>query len=430
MRKFLKFCFIAVLYFVICSCAKTPQNNVFLDYGKPAIYPSPFALWQTIIGGTKDDAVKDVFCYDGFIYIIGESNSYDCNFTSAISGQKIFLGKIGFDGQLKNIWFFAASNKQNSFVKSVIVGDYLFVLCECALKTKSAVLFKINLNSGQSSYRVLGSGLLDEYALDLIYRDNKLYIIGQNFDSVYDTRNLFIEQLDINLNQKNYQRIVKSSDLKYIGCIQTQDSINIWINAVAIEYSYPVMIDIGKSQYIYYNFENPMLSYRLMDAASLGGKTLLIFAEENKDNNVAYCFFEDGKFQNLRHISKNNILSARIMPCQDYATVFLNSQKPSCYLIDEKHIVREKNLNQELASPYKYFKNQYITAALGQDNNNQKLIITSNYNIKIMDLAVADKITAFWIEKDYLIIVSNIKGIKDDMDIKVMLLKTMPYYFS
>lgn len=99
-------------------------------------------------------------------------------------------------------------------------------------------------------------------------------------------------------------------------------------------------------------------------------------------------------------------------------------------MIDEKHIVREKNLNQELASPYKYFKNQYITAALGQDNNNQKLIITSNYNIKIMDLAVADKITAFWIEKDYLIIVSNIKGIKDDMDIKVMLLKTMPYYFS
>src|SRR5690606_6312446 len=177
--------------------------------------------------------------------------------------------------------------------------------------------------------------------------------------------------------------------------------IHIWINAVAIKYSYPVMIDITKSQYVYHNLENPMLAYRLLDVASLGDKALLIFAKETQDNTAAYCFFENGKFQNLRHLSKDNIISARIIPNQNYATVFFNSQKPSYYLIDDKHIAWLKNLNQELVAPYQYFKNQYITAALSQDNNNQKLIITNNYNIKIMDLKVTDKIMAFCIEKDY-----------------------------
>ena len=430
MQRFLKLHLVVVflLCFMMCACTKTPQDNINLDYGKPMVFPYPSTLWQTTIGGSQDDYVKDVFCYDGFIYIIGETNSYDINFTATKLSQKLFLGRLDWDGQIKDIWTFAASDKQNSIIKSIIIDEYLFVLSECALNTKSVALLKVNLKNGQAKTKVLGSSILDEDALDLIHHNNKIYVIGQNFERNLDSRNLFVEQVDFDLNQQNYQRIVRSSDLKYIGCVKTKDAVNIWINAVAIKDSYPVMIDITNNEYIYHNFEKPLKAYRLLDAKPLGNKTLLIFAQESQNNKAVYCFFENGKFQNIRHISKDNIISGKIIPNNNYATVFLDSQSPNYYLVNENFVALIKNLNQEPDSEYKNFEPN-ISALLCMENNRQKIIIMKDYNTKIINLEILENITAFWIEKDYIIAVSNTQNPQNATDIKVMLIKAMPYQF-
>lgn len=430
MQRFLKLHLVVVflLCFMMCACTKTPQDNINLDYGKPMVFPYPSTLWQTTIGGSQDDYVKDVFCYDGFIYIIGETNSYDINFTATKLSQKLFLGRLDWDGQIKDIWTFAASDKQNSIIKSIIIDEYLFVLSECALNTKSVALHKVNLKNGQAKTKVLGSSILDEDALDLIHHNNKIYVIGQNFERSLDSRNLFVEQVDFDLNQQNYQRIVRSSDLKYIGCVKTKDAVNIWINAVAIKDSYPVMIDITNNEYIYHNFEKPLKAYRLLDAKPLGNKTLLIFAQESQNNKAVYCFFENGKFQNIRHISKDNIISGKIIPNNNYATVFLDSQSPNYYLVNENFVALIKNLNQEPDSEYKNFEPN-ISALLCMENNRQKIIIMKDYNTKIINLEILENITAFWIEKDYIIAVSNTQNPQNATDIKVMLIKAMPYQF-
>lgn len=416
MRKVISI-FLLFLLSILCACQK-PMDKININYGKPVIYPYPSALWQTTIGGTKDDFVKDVFCYDGLIYIIGESNSSDINFTSAPGGQKLFLGRLDFDGQIKNIWAFAAA-QQNRFVKSLIIDDYLYVLAEGKFAVKSLVIYKVNLKSGQAYYRVLGSELLDEDALDIAAYNDRLYIIGQSVEQ--NVRRLFIEQVDLNLNQNNFQRFVKGADLKYINCVKSKNGLNVWLNAVSIEYSYPVMIDISGKEYIYHNFENPLLGHRLLDAKGLGDKTLLVFAKE-KQNAAAYCFFENGEFGSLKTILKEDIISCNIISGDDYATVFLNSHNPEYYLINEMFFANINNLNYDLIS-YKSFEDKKIAAALAQRGGKLCLLLMRDYNLKLLNLET-ENIVSFWIENDYLIAVSNHAS-----DIKVTLIKALPYQF-
>ncbi|HEY8423765.1 MAG TPA: hypothetical protein VIL23_03285 [Clostridia bacterium] len=419
---------IVVLFiFILGGCHKPSAQTRFPAYGAPVFYPYPSVIWQTTAGGSKDDYVKDVFCRGGYIYILGESNSYDINFTSAKSGQKLFLGRLDLSGEIKNIWTFAAADKQNSYIKSILIDDYLYVLGECGLDTKTVVLYKVDINNGQAFYKTLGSKIFDEDALDLIHYKNKLYVIGQNLEHYYNNRGIFIEQLDLNLNQQNFQRFLRSADLKYIGSVITQDAVNIWINAVAINNSYPVMIDISGKEYVYHNFENPFYSYRLLDAKPQGEKTLLIFAKENQNNAAAYCFFENGKFGSIMHIQKDNVISGKILPCQDYAAAYLDSDSPSFYIISDKYISQLKNLNHDFEGLYKNFGQ--MTAAIGKRNDKQYLIIIKNSGAKVLNLEISERISAFWIEKDYLIAVSNKKN-KDTSDIIITLIKAMPYQFA
>jgi hypothetical protein len=407
--------------FLCClgACQK-PLDKINMDYGKPVIYPYPSALWQTTIGGTKDDYVKDVFCCGGYIYIIGESNSSDINFTSAVFGQKLFLGRLDFNGQLKNIWTFAAA-EQNRLVKSLIIDDYLYILAEGKFTVKSAVIYKVNLKNGQAFYRVLGSELFDEDALDLAAFEGKLYVIGQNSEYFNNDRHIFIEQLDLNLNPQNFQRFVRGADLTYINWVKTKDGLNVWLNAVSIEYSYPVMIDIGGNEYIYHNYENPFLKYKLLDAKALGDKTLLVFLKE-KQNTAAYCFFENGEFESLRSVLKEDTANAELIPNRDYAAVFLNSQNPDYYLVSENFFVNLKNIDYDFIS-YKCFEDEKITVALTRRGGKQSLLIMKDYGFRILNLETP-AIISFWIENDYIITASN-----QASDIKVTLLNALPYQF-
>ncbi|HEY8443743.1 MAG TPA: hypothetical protein VIL24_02985 [Clostridia bacterium] len=416
-----RFVLVVSLCLVLCACQKDAGRKVNLDYGKPVFYPYPSAVWRLVLGGTKDDYVKDIFCYDGYIYIIGESNSSDINFTSAIFGQKLFLGRLDFNGEIKNIWSFAASSK-NRYVKSLIIDECLYVLAECELDTKSAVIYKVNLNTGQAVYKVLGSRLLEEDALDLIADGNKLYVVGQNVERYYNVRNLFIEQLDLNLKQQNFQRFVRGADLKYIGCVKNNDRLNVWVSAVAIEHSYPVMIDLTDSEYVYHNFERPFLGHKLLDAKALGDKTLLVFAKENQ-NSAAYCFFENGEFGALKSILKEDAANGKIIPNGDCSAVFLDAQNPSYYFVSEKYFAVINNINADLLS-YKCFEDKKIAAALAKQGGRQCLLLFKDYDLKILYLETPENLTSFWIEEDYLITAGN-----GDSDIIITLTKALPYQF-
>lgn len=424
---------ITALFFIFCTvffiaCSVRNSDNKLVIFGTPSYSLSPLSDIKTILGGSKDDNVCEVLNYQDYIYVLGETQSNDGSFTSSSGGHKLFLTVLDNKGQFLKCLVFGVSETKNTFLKAKIINDCVFVLSDCSLQTESVTIYKINPQTNSIKHKVTGSLLMDENGLDIIEWNGSLFVIGQNYDYTTSCKNLFITRLDQKLNQKYYERIIRPADLTYIGTDSSSDSLKVWVNAIAITYSYPAMIDISKDNYIYNNFQNELMAFRLLNVTVINNKSLLILSDEGKNNMAAYVFYSSNSFEKINYMATDNIINAQSVAKDNYALVYLSGKISEYYIISKGIYFVQDNLNKSIITPYKYLKINTGVIMLTKDYDKYKLLYFDRYNIKIIDLNITDSINAFCVYKDYLITANNYYA-KKSQDIMVYFSKIMPYYF-
>ncbi len=427
MKILIKKYLIIILCIAFCflsACSSRNVEKAFVLYGTPTYSLSPIIHIQTILGGSNDDYVFEVLYCDNYIYVIGETNSNDGSFTSSSDGHKLFLAVLNNKGQFLKCLTFGKSNTKNKYVKAKVINTYIYVLSDCSLETQSVVLYKIDLNNNSVHNTVLGSLLVDENALDLIEWKDSIFVIGQAYDNTSSCKSLFITRLDYSLKQKHYERIIRAADLTYIGTESSSNSLKVWINAVAISYSYPAMIDISKDNYVYNNFESQLLSYRLLNIASINDNVLLVLSNEKLNNSAAYVFYCSNSFEKINNLDIENITHAKIAPIKDNALVSFYGRTSLYYLINKDVKLPQNELSKKNATCEKSLSISTGTLIMTKNNNCYELLYINKLKTKIMNLGNYDNINSFCVFKDFLIIASNEKN-----DIKISFSKIMPYYF-
>ena len=417
----------AVLFNFSCS-AKNPKNS-FTFFGTPSYGLSPLIDTQTVLGGSKKDFVGEILAHNDYIYVLGETQSNDGTFTSSSGGHKLFLSVLNNKGQFLKCMVFGISKIKNTFLKAKIINDFMYILSDCTLETESVAVYKINPQTDSIQHTVTGSLLTDENGLDLIEWKDSIFVIGQSYDYITSCKSLFITRLDQKLNQKHYERIIRPADLTYIGTENSSDCLKVWVNAIAITYSYPAMIDISKDNYIYNNFQNELLTFRLLNVSTINNKALLILCNEDRNNTAAYVFYSLKGFEKINYIAIDNITNAKVIADKDYALVYLFGKISAYYIITKDMYFPQNNLNKNITTPNKSLKVNFGALMLTQNNNKYELIFFYRQKIKIIELTSIDNINALCVYQDYLITASDYKA-KKSQDIKVYFSKIMPYYFN
>lgn len=414
-------------FLVACSSAN-PKNSIII-YGTPSYSLSPLIDIQTILGGSKDENIVEILTCDDYIYVIGETNSNDGNFSSSPGGQKLFLAVIDSKGQLKKSLVFGVSNIKNTFIKAKNINNSVYILSDCSLDTQSVAVYKIIPKTNEIYHTITESVLIDENGLDLIEWKESIYIIGQSYDYATSCKSLFITRFDHNLNKKHYERILRPADLTYIGTESSSDFLKVWVNAIAITYSYPAMIDISKDNYVYNNFQNELYAYRLLDVASVNNNALLILSNENRNNAAAFVYYSSLGFSKVNHIAIDNVNNAKIITDENYALVYFGGNTPIYYIIYQNMNYPISTLNKTLLAPYKFLNIKKGVLILSKESNQKQLLYLRNQKINIADLSIIKDINAFCIFNDYFISACNYQN-KNSKDIKVHFSKIMPYYFN
>lgn len=414
--------------FFNCSCSSITLNNGFMIFGTPSYALSPLIDIQTILGGSKDDYVCEILAHNEYIYVIGETQSNDGSFTSSSGGHKLFLAVLNNNGQFLKCLIFGISKTKNTFLKAKIINDFVYVLSDCSLETESVVVYKINLQTDSIKNIVTGSLLTDENGLDLIEWKDSIFIIGQSYDYTTSCKSLFITRLDQKLNQKHYERIIRPADLTYIGTENSSDCLKVWVNAIAITYSYPAMIDISKDNYVYNNFQNELLAFKLINVTTINNKALLVLCNEDRNNTAAYIFYSLKGFEKINYIAIDNITNSEVITDEDYTLVYLFGKISTYCIISKDMYFPQNNLNKNIATPYKSLKTKTGVLMLTKDNDKYKLLHFDRQKIKIADLKMIENIDAFCVKKDYLITATNYQA-KKSKDIQVYFSKIMRYNF-
>lgn len=384
----------AVMVTAFFACKNIPSsfNNKITLYGNPVIATDPLSEWQTVLGGSNDDIAKAIHIKDDLLYFLGESSSIDGTLTSSAGGKKLLYSKLNLNGDLKSIKIFGVSDTQNTIIKTLKINDYIYVLSDIPSQDGNAVVYKIDTKTSDIRFKMLGSKLLNENGLDLIEWNDKIYVIGKNYDSVINSNNLFICCLDYDLNIRYFERIVRGANLTYVKVIKNKDSLILWANAEAALCSYPVAIDISQNNYKYEIIQLECGNSKLLNAhLTNNGRTLLIIAVNNKNNQAAYAFVNNNKAEYIHYMSNDNAKSAEIFKVGTNYAIYIDGRFSSYYIIVNN---KYYPINEIHSKPFKIISKNNNTVILANNNLYQTEFLLF-YNNKITKLLLPYKNIVF-----------------------------------